>query len=218
MVAERKELERNTLVQQLGRAYDGIRQGPSRGTVIFFALVAATVLVYLVFHYFSSQSSKASSERWYELDSVVFPSQVDSLVKDSKIEGTPQYRLARFKEARVKLAQGLRDLGDPFKRKQAHQQIDQGVEIYNELAQTAGRVPLLHQEALWGAAKGYETLGGPENIEKASGLYTKLQAEYPSSALGKDARKQLDRLGSDATRQNLREINKELAVSASGKD
>jgi hypothetical protein len=213
MVAERKELERNALVQTLGRAYQGLKQGPSRGTVIFLALVASAVLIFVVVRHFINSSKEASSERWYELDMALFPAQLDSLLKKEDLKKTPQERLARFKEARHKLASGQRDLGDEQKRKEAYQQITEATGIYEELAKSSDRLPaLLHQEALWGAAKGYETLGGGDNLEKAKKLYTRLKDDYKTSALGKDARKQLDRLNSDTTRQDLQDLARELAA------
>jgi hypothetical protein len=209
MVAERKELERNVLVEQLGRAYEGIKQGPSRGTVIFLAVVAAAVIIFLLFRYFQGRSTELASERWVKLDGAVFAEQVESLVTDKDYQDTPQYRLARFKEARLKLAGGLRDLGNPALRKDARKNIGEARDIYEELAKSPGRIPLLHQEALWGAAKAYESLGGPDNIEKARELYDRLRKEYESSALGKDAKKQLDRLDSSA--KDLQELARELA-------
>jgi hypothetical protein len=209
MVAEKKELERNVLVEQLSKAYEGIKQGPSRGTVIFLAVVGAAVALYFIWTWFQTSSNRTASKRWLELDEVVFPEQLEKLVDDKDLKDTPQHRLARFKEARHKLAQGLRDLGNRQLRKEARAQIEEGTKIYEDLAKSTGRVPLLHQEALWGAAKGSESLG---NIERARELYTQLKSDYESTALGKDARKQLDRLDSAATKKDLQELARELGT------
>lgn len=211
MQAERKELERNALVTQLNRAYEGLRQGPSRGTVIFLFVVAGVVAVFLLFRYFYLSSEASASERWTQLDEVLFPQQLEALRDKDSFKDTPQYRLVRFKEARMKLSEGLRDLGNPSLRKDAREQLEQGTQIYEELARTTGRIPLLHQEALWGAAKGYESLGESENLDRARELYNKLAKEYPTSALGKDARKQLQRLESESTKQEIRQLNRELS-------
>ncbi len=217
MVAERKELERNVLAQQLGRAYQGIRQGPSRGTVIFLGVIVAAVLIYFVYRYFSQSSADASSHRWLKLDTALFPQQLGDLLEEGDFKDSAQYRLAQLRMARADLARGLRDLGhvNPRVRNDARERIEKAAKLYDELAKSPGRVPLLHQEALWGAAKAYEALGGADNIDAARERYEKLRSEYPTSALGKDAKKQLDRLGSDATRQELREINRELTPPAS---
>jgi hypothetical protein len=224
MVAERKELERNVLAQQLGRAYQGIKAGPSRGTVIFISVIVAAVLIYFIYQYFARSSAETHSLRWLEVDAVLFPEQLDTLLDTEKgnvVPGesfpkdTPQYRIAQFKEARSLMAQGLRDLGsfNPATRTEARTRIKEATELYDKLAETPGRTPLLHQEALWGAAKGYETLGGPDNIEKARERCEQLlhpTRGYPKSVLARDARKQLDRLNDDATRKEIDEIDREL--------
>jgi hypothetical protein len=209
MVTHRKELERNSLAQQLGRAITTIKQGPSRGTIIFFAVIVAAVVIYFVWRGFSNSSNRSTSERWLKLDSAIFPDQIDTLLKDSNFEGTPQERLVKLKKARFEMAQGLRDLGDLSKREAARKRISEAVDLYDDLAKSAGKVPLLHQEALWAAAKGYEALGGPDNLEEARKRYEKVLDEYKSSTFARDARKQLERLKSDSS--ELREINRELA-------
>jgi hypothetical protein len=217
MVTERKALERNTLVEQLGRAYQGIRHGPSRSTVIFLLVIGVGVAAYFIIRGVSNYYEGVASARWLKLDEAVFPEQVDRLVDDPDFKGTTQYQLARCKEARLKLSQGLRDLGAPGLRKEARKQIQEGTEIYEELAESPGHLPpLLHQEALWGAAKGYESLGGVKNIKRARELYEKLQKEYENTALGKDARKQLDRLDPNnlATQKDLADLDRVFGASA----
>ena len=41
----RKELETNVLAQQLGKAYEGLKQGPSRTTLFWVGGAAAVVLI-----------------------------------------------------------------------------------------------------------------------------------------------------------------------------
>jgi hypothetical protein len=212
MQAQRKELERNALVTQLNRAYEGIKQGPSRSTVLFLTFVVGALLLFGVFRWFWVSSQASASNRWLQLDEVLFAEQLETLLKEKDLDNTPQHRLARFKEARLQLSQGLRRLGDISYRKESRQQIEEAAKTYDELAQTVGRVPLLHQEALWGAAKGYESLGGSENIDEAKKRYQRLAREYPTTALGKDAKKQVDRLDLESTQQNLRELNKEFST------
>src|SRR5262249_55951053 len=177
------------LAQQLGKAYEGLKQGPSRTTIIWVGVIAAAVVGYLLFRYFMNTSEADASERWTTLDGVVFPEQLDTFLQKASNKDSPQARLASFKEARLKLASGLRDLG--ANRKDALERIDEATRLYESLARSAGKVPLLHQEALSGAAKGYETLG---DTEKALSLYKRLADDYPTSALGKDAKKQVERL------------------------
>jgi hypothetical protein len=216
MVTERKALERNTLAEQIGRAYQGIKQGPSRSTVIFVIVLAVGVAAFFVIRYFYYANKEVSSERWLKLDEAVFPEQVENLVEDPKLQGTAQHDLARCKEARFKLSRGLRDLGSLGMRKEARKQIEEATAIYEDLRSSTRLPPLLRQEALWGAAKGYESLGGVKNIQKARALYEELQKEFENTALGKDARKQLDRLDPNnvTTQKDLADLDRAFGASA----
>ena len=171
------------------------------------------ILVIGLFRWFTWTSESSSSKRWTMLDEVVFPEQLDLLMKEGDLkESSLQGRLARFKEARLDLSQGVRDL--VFDRDVAVKRVEKATSLYEELSLSAGKVPLLHQEALWGAAKGNETLG---EYEKARGLYKKLVETYPASAMGKDAKKQLERLDSPASEAELALLKKSLSATRSGK-
>src|SRR5262249_52985407 len=160
----------------------------------------------VLFRWFSRSSEATTSQRWLLLDEIVFTEQLDETLKDASLKETPQGKILSFKEARVKLAEGLRDwAADPAR---AREKVEKGTELYEGLIKSSGRVPLLHQEALWGAAQGNEALG---ELAKAREHYEKLVKEYPVSALGKDARKQLDRLESEAGQKEAHELSKAFA-------
>jgi hypothetical protein len=207
----RKELESNVLAHQLERAYHGLKQGPSRTTVIWVVGAVAVLLVYLLFRYFMSSSEATTSARWLKLDDVVFPEQLETVLADNDLKDTPQGRLARYKEARLNLSEGVRILG--YRTEEGVEKIENAIKTYEELAKSPGKVPLLHQEALWGAAKGNEALG---EIDKASDFYKKLANEYPTSALGKDAKKQLERL-ENADKKELAALKKAFSAAKTGK-
>src|SRR5947209_4036753 len=86
----RKELETNVLAQQLGKAYEGLKQGPSRTTVFYIAAAAAVVLIVVLFRYFTSSSEASSSDKWTKLDEAVFTVQLESLLKEGDFKDTPQ--------------------------------------------------------------------------------------------------------------------------------
>ncbi|MGL4554996.1 MAG: tetratricopeptide repeat protein, partial [Gemmataceae bacterium] len=130
------------------------------------------------------------------------------LDNDGKLKDSVQGRMRDFKEARLNLGEGVRLLG--VNRAGAVTRLQAAVKKYEELLQTAGRVPLLQQEALWGAAKGNEALG---ELDKAKEWYTKLANEY-KTGLGADAKKQLERLEGSS---DLRELVKEFAPEATGR-
>lgn len=204
----RKELETNALATKINEAYDRLKQGPSRTTWIWLGVLGGGILVVLLFRYFMNSSEANDSARWTNLDNVVFGEQLDEFIENKDYKDTTQGRIARFKEARVNLSDGLRLLGP--ERDKSLKRIEKATDLYEDLLKSPGKVPLLHQEALWGAAKGNEVLG---NIDKAKTHYEKLIKEYPSSALGLDAEKQLKRLDSDDPL--LKELNKEFGAGAS---
>jgi tetratricopeptide (TPR) repeat protein len=202
---ERKALEHNDLADQLNRAYETLKQGPSRGTVWFVGITAAVLLVAGLFYMFYRSSEASASQRWLKLDDVVFTQQLEIVEKESDLKDTPQGRLLRFKDARVKLTQGFQDLANDTTR--AVKRIEDAKDEYEKLIKSAGRVPLLHQEALSGAAKANEALG---EIDAAIEHYKTLVGEYKDSALGIDAAKQLARLTTEAGRTEARELARKL--------
>jgi hypothetical protein len=208
----RKELETNILAQQLGKAYEGLKQGPSRTTLFYVGAAVAVVLVIVLFRYFMSSSERDASKRWRELDEVVFPDQLETYLAQADVKDTTQGKVARYREARLELAQGLRDLG--VHRQGATDRIHSATKTYDELARSAGKVPLLHQEALSGAAKGYEALG---DFETARARYKRLADDYPTSALGKDAKAAIDRLDNSNNQADLAELKKAFSETRTGR-
>ena len=192
MNAEKKSANETVLAHQLKGALEGIKHGPSRGTVYTIIGVAAVLFIGGLFRYFYLSSQATTSERWIKLDEAVFPEQLAELESEAGFKDSPQGRLLQFKQARQKLAQGLSNLASQPELGKAD--IENGTALYESLTASAGRIPLLHQEALWGTAKGSESLG---DFEKARKFYNRLAKEYPISALGKDAVKQSSRLDKD---------------------
>jgi len=206
---ERKALETNVLAQQLGRAVEGIKQGPSRETTIFLIVVAVIALVAGLFYYFYTSAINTASNRWLRLSSIVFTEQLDQFVEESDLKDTIQGRLGRFKEARVKLNSGLRDLAANYDS--ASKDIQSAIEMYTSLIPSVTRLPLLHQEALAGCARGHEALG---NMDEAIQFYERLVREHPTSALGKDASTQLTRLNELAGRKAAEELARSFAPAS----
>jgi hypothetical protein len=203
MKAEHKKaLETNVLADRLGKAIEGVKHGPSRSTVVYGVVLVVAVLVVGLIYRLMSDSEQNTAERWTKLDSAVFAAQIDDIADGKQLKDTPQGRMARFLQARYNLSEGLRKLGAPETREQSLGQIEKAAEAYEQLARSSDRVPLLRQEALWGAAKGNEALGTTESLEKARGFYKELADKYPASELGKDAIKQLERLDG-ATKREL---------------
>jgi hypothetical protein len=195
--------ESNVLVEKLGQAYQGVKQGPSRSTMLLAGLAVLAVVLVFTWRYFSTSSRETSSARWLRLDEIEFAPQLDSALNDKDFAKTPQGRLARFKKARVQLYDGLRGLG--AKKEDAFKNVKDATNLYEELLKEPAPLPLLYQEALWGAAKGNESLG---NLDRAKELYNKLASdkETKGSVLAKDAEKQLQRLDDKDYRAELMRV------------
>jgi hypothetical protein len=194
----RKELMTNTLAHRLGEAVQSMKEGPSRGTVFVLAAVGLIVILALVWRYLASSGEEADSARWLKWDSVATPEQLKAFVEANKdTEGQAQGQLARLEEARRSLYEGLRQLGNAGTRKKALEDLQQAAGLYEKLAEECANKPLLHQQALMGAAKANESRG---EAEQARNYYQQLQDKYGSTAVGRDAVEQLQRL--DAAEKN----------------
>jgi hypothetical protein len=212
---ERKEQVTNELAKGLVSAYEGLKKGPSRGTVIVLAVVVAVVLLGLLWWWYYVSTKKTESKRWFGYDGATYSAEIASAEDDKDLEGSNQLMAYRFQAARLKLNQGVRGMGstDPKARKKARDDVGEAKETYEGLIKKASSLkasslsPLLHQEALWGAGKANEALG---DVGDAKDHYEKLSKEYPSSALGKEAKKQLQRLEDDAVKAKIREVNNKL--------
>jgi tetratricopeptide (TPR) repeat protein len=185
----RKELQTNVLADKLGRFVQGLREGPSRGAVLFWGLVLAAVIVFFVVRYFIRSSEEAASELWNRWDQASSPLQLDALAKDNA--GKMQARLARFELARLDMLQGVATLA--WQRDEAVKKLKDAAEAYEKLADESSDTPHLAQEALLGAAKAYESLG---DLDKAKGLYSRLAKTYPKSKLGGEAAARLEQMES----------------------
>ncbi|HZY86980.1 MAG TPA: tetratricopeptide repeat protein [Gemmataceae bacterium] len=188
----RKELQTNVLADRLGKAVQGIKEGPSRGTLLLVGGAALIGLLAFVWWYFWSTSQAADSARWAAWDTLSTPAALESFAQNKDNQGTPQGRLARFQIARLNLLGGLRELGSA--RAAATDNLRKAARAYEELANESSDSPLLHQEALLGAGKANESLG---DVDKAKGFYKQLADRHPDTAFGKDAKAQLERLEKD---------------------
>jgi hypothetical protein len=206
----RKELVTNSLAQTLGQTIQGLKEGPSRRTVLVLVVIGLALILYFAWHYFSASSEAADSELWVRWDNLVSPGQVDAMLKENDVADTPQGRLARFLAARSALQEGLRELGQPSGKSQEN--LKKAADLYGKLAGETGRNPLLHQEALLCAAQAHESLG---QYDEAKRLYGQLAQQYPDTPRGKDAKQQVDRLSNKDNEEDLNDLKNRLLASPS---
>lgn len=203
----RKELMTNTLANRLGEAVHNMKEGPSRGMVFALAAVGLVVILVLIWRYVATSSEETDSARWLKWDNLATPEQLKAFVENKDVEGQTQGRLARLEEARRSLYEGLRQLGNTSTRKKALEDLQRAAALYDNLAEECSDKPLLHQQALMGAAKAHESLG---EADAARRNYQQLQTKYGDTFLGRDAAEQIQRL--DAAEQNgdLKALRDEL--------
>lgn len=193
----RKELMTNTLAHRLGDAVQSMKEGPSRGMLFALVAVGLIVLMVLIWRYLATSAEETDSARWLKWDSLATPEQLKAFVENKDMEGQAQGRLARLEEARRSLYEGLRQLGNASTRKKALEDLQRAATLYDALATEYGDKPLLHQQALMGAAKAHESLGEGDQARRS---YQQLQEKYGDSVFGRDAAEQIQRL--DTAEQN----------------
>src|SRR3954451_4835329 len=113
----RKELQTNVLASRLGQAYEGIKAGPSRNTLIFVGIAVLVVVLGATWYFLHQSSQRDNSALWREWSDAESPEQLEQFVRKSDVQSTPQGRLARFKLARFHLSEGIRAFG--FQHKEA---------------------------------------------------------------------------------------------------
>jgi tetratricopeptide (TPR) repeat protein len=205
----RKELQTNTLAHTLETTVQRLKEGPSKNTVIVLVLIGLVAVLFFTWRYFSRSARENDSARWLQWDELSAPLQLDTFLQDKEAEGTSQSRLARFLEARRRLYEGTKDLG--ANKGRATEDLRRAADLYGKLAEEGGDRPLLHQEALLGCARAYESLG---EYDRAKGFYEQLANKYPDTARGESAKKALERLNNPSNAADLKDLQIEYKPTA----
>jgi hypothetical protein len=208
MAEPHHKLEETALGTSLEKAFEGLKQGPSRNSLIGIGVVVVLALLVWFGYYLWNSSVQSSSSRWAKLDGLVFPELVPELLQEPNLRDTAQARLGRYIEARYKLRSGLRTLASENSetKAQARKQIEDGTKIYDDLLKSE-KSAVLREEALLGAAKGYETLN---DRARAIERYQQLAKEFPNTPTGRDAAQQAKRLEDPANQKVLDELATQL--------
>jgi hypothetical protein len=205
----RKELATNTLANTLGQAIQGMKEGPSRGTIVFLVVVGLAIALGFIWVWVSRTREEADSARWFRWDSLSSPEQLKSFADDKDIQDSLPGKLARFEEARRYLLDGLREFGSSHTS--AVESLKKAAAAYDKLVDECSDRPLLHQQALMGAAKAHESLG---EIDQARKFYQQLAQSYSSTLLGREAADQLARLQTAEQNGDLEALRKQYATSS----
>src|SRR4051812_21554218 len=93
---ERKEQVTNDLVKGFTHAYESLKKGPSRGTIITLAVIVAAVVLIVVWRYVVVTSTATASKHWVMVDNAFFPGQIAETASEKELEGTNQAMALRF--------------------------------------------------------------------------------------------------------------------------
>ncbi len=189
----RKELETNVLADSVGRTLKGLKEGPSRGTWVALSMVGVVLILFFTWRIVKQHAETSSSDLYLKWAALATPAELEAFAKDNA--GTMQGRLARFRLARLDMAEGIANVGTPQLRAEALDHMRKAGELYKELANETGSQSILQQEALLNAGKAFETL---DELDTARGFYSRLQKSYPNTYAGKDAEDALKRLEGDS--------------------
>jgi hypothetical protein len=177
---ERKELKQNTLVATLEKVGAGLKEGPSRRTVVILGIILLVVVLYIVWRMVSGASETRNSKRWEELYSAGSLKDLDDLVDKNK--NTVQGRAARLQIARDDLLEGTTKIYTDHE--EAVKLLQSAATSFEKLARDFKSTPILVQECLVGAAQAREAAG---ELSEAVNLYSDLAKRFPDSTLGKQA-------------------------------
>jgi outer membrane protein assembly factor BamD (BamD/ComL family) len=180
---DRKELKQNTLVATLEKVGSGLKEGPSRRTVVIFGIIFLVVVLYIVWRMVSGASESRNSKRWEELYAASDLKDLDNLLSDAN-KNTVQGRAARLQEARADLQSGMATIYSKGEYDDAVKQLKKAADSFEKLARDFKSTPILVQECLFGAAQAREAIG---EVSEAITLYADLARRYPDSNLGKQA-------------------------------
>jgi len=202
----RKELMTNSLAHRASEAIHSIKEGPSRGTILVLVALGLIIVLVLAWRYFANSAEETESARWLKWDNLSTPDQLKNFADEKDIQGQIQGRLARLEEARRGLHDGLRDLGGIGSRTEAQEKIKKAADRYDKLVDECADNPLLHQQALMGAAKAHESLG---EYDRARTFYQRLAKDHGNTVFGKDAEEQLKRLDAAEKDGDLKALQEE---------
>ena len=181
----RKELKTNTLISTLEKVGHGLKEGPSRRTVVVGGIVLLAVLVVVVWVLIKGAIDRRDGKRWEQLYSASGTDDLGSLVK--KDRDTVQGRAARLQIARDELAEGLTNIYDEGKRDKAIESLKSAAVSFATLAKEYKKTPILVQECLYGEAQAREAAG---ELDKAIDLYEELADRFKDSPLAEQAAEQ----------------------------
>ena len=215
----RKELETNVLANRMGRVVEAIKapKNPHMKWIVPAVIVLIVGGIWAYFH-FTSLAQKDRSALWLQLGKAGQSSDLNKATDEltelaNNNRGTIVGRTAQFDVARIWMARGMENLGNPEQHASALDMLENAGKMYGDLAPMVKDMPLLQQEAMMGAARSQESLVGSVkggNLDRAVELYSKLAEAYPDTFQGQAARKRVEELKDPKKYAEVQAFYKEL--------
>jgi tetratricopeptide (TPR) repeat protein len=212
---QRKELVTNSLAKNITKALKGLKEGPSRNTVLFLVILAIVLVLIFTWRYFAQAARDTDSTRWLEWDNLMLREQLAKYLENRDLQPTMQGRLGRLLSARIALANGVENIGQPGeKKREAILHLEAAASEYEKLVGELKDQPLLQQEALLNAGRAYEAQA---KWTEARNCYQQLVDKYPdkpespcwSSRVAKARLEQLDE-NIEANRTIMENLKKDV--------
>jgi hypothetical protein len=193
----RKELQTNTLADNLGRLLQGGRS-MSRRTVLILILIAAVLLGFWFWRTIQANNEAMRASLYVEFD---LGNAQEMLEFSRENAGTEPSKAMKFQIAWLQLWKyGIEPLAsNPF---QARSSLEAAQESYRRLAEDVENDKVLSAEAHYAIALIEETLAATEDqsagrvqkLKNATELYRRVEQDYPETAHGKQAAKRAEYL------------------------
>jgi hypothetical protein len=184
----RKELQTNTLADNLGRLIEGLKH-IGRRTFLLILLVTVAVLAFIVWRVISEGNKTTLSYHYYLFDNGNRQLMLE-LVKDDPNSGPG--KAARFQLAWIDLWElGIKPLATEPMRAQLY--LSEARDVYSQLAKDCTNDPSLASEANYALALIEESLVSleqkvakrVEQLDKAVSVYKSVSSDSPGTAHGK---------------------------------
>ena len=180
----RKELKTNTLVATLRSVGQGLKEGPSRRTVVVIGIILLVVLLIVIWFVVKGASDRRASHRWEQLYAASTMDDLRDLA--DKNRNTVPGKAAQLEIARENLITGLDKLYDRDERPKALERLKEAADTFESLAKEFKSTPIIVQECLFGAAQAREATG---DLKEALNLCDQFSERFSESKLAEEVEK-----------------------------
>ena len=183
------------------------RQGrPLRGTMYVLAAVGLLAILGLIWYYMAT-STRRRTRPLAQLGQSDHAGTTEKVHRQQGSREPAAGPACPHGGKHRRLYEGLRQLGNASFRKKALEDVQKAAELFDQLSEEVADKPLLHQQALLGAAKAHEGLGDADQARK---YYRQLKEKFGDTIFGRDAAEQIQRLDAAVQSGGFKALSDEL--------